>query len=131
MFKDKRIEYTPLLISTAVSENIGMNEAIILARIGYWCSVNKDDYHYKEGHYWMYNSISKWIDDLKQFGMRRSTIQSAIKTLEDNNLIITGSFNSKPYDRTKWYRVNEEEIVKLQEDGLKVKEQTISDISEY
>src|SRR5690625_5636932 len=67
-----------------------------------------------EGHKWVYNSYDDWQ---KQFPFwSKPTIVRIFKRLKDADLIVTGNYNKRSYDRTKWYR-SEEHTSELQSRG--------------
>lgn len=101
------------IFDVELAEEIGVNAAIILENLSFWCKKNKaNDKHEYEGSTWTYNSV-------KAFGklfpyLTRSSINNALKTLEDLGYIITGNFNKIAYDRTKWYSVTEKGMSKIE-----------------
>ena len=61
--------------------------------------------HEHDGYYWMYAKASK-MQTVFPF-WTANKIQKTLKKLEDNEVIISGSFNSSAWDRTKWYTLPE------------------------
>ena len=91
---------------TEVAKKYGMKEAVILENLYFWCSKNKANNHnFFDGNYWTYNSI-KAFSEMFDY-MTEKQIYAALKTLEDNGLIISGCYNTNKYDRTKWYALTE------------------------
>ena len=58
-----------------------------------------------DGEYWTYCSV-KAFEELFPY-MSKKTIRTSLQKLEDSGVIKCGYFNSKPYDRTKWYALTE------------------------
>lgn len=93
-----------------VAKEVGTDAAIILSNIEFWISKNRDDeerveedkrLHYKDGAYWTYNSVQGW---LKYFPyLTHDKIRRALERLESKGYIVSGKFNSKNWDQTKWY----------------------------
>lgn len=98
----RKIAFSPELASI-----IGLNECIFLSQLEYWLSVkesNDDRRTFREGRMWVYNSYDKWLEQFPFWS--RNTLIRAIKSLEGKGIIITGNFNSKGYDKKKWYSVD-------------------------
>ena len=100
----------PVLFSAKLAAEIGLNEAILLQQINYWI---KRTNNVRDGYKWVYNSVSQWAKQLPFFS--ESTIKRTIKSLKDKELIITGSYNVKNFDKTSWYRINYEALNELAE----------------
>lgn len=89
-----------------IAEAYGLNEAIILNNIRFWVIHNEaNGTNFHDGRYWTYNSM-KAFEKLFPY-MKPFAIRTALKTLEENGLIITGSYNKSSYDRTKWYALSD------------------------
>lgn len=90
---------------------IGTTESIILHQIHYWLGVaqkmknqNERMRHYHDGRWWTYHTLNEWHSEFPNWNEK--TIHRAIKNLEKMGLIVTGVFNVKGYDRTKWYSID-------------------------
>ena len=102
----------PLVVIKELADIIGLNEAIILQQVHYWTELNRQARrNYHEGYCWTYNSIEAWHDQFSFWSV--DTIRRAIGTLEGRGLLISGNYNKMKMDRTKWYRVNYNELEKL------------------
>lgn len=89
-----------------IATKYGMAEAVIFENIVFWCRKNKaNGANIKNGLAWTYNSI-KAYEELFPY-LTKKKIISALNNLEEKGLIITGSYNNNPYDRTKWYAVTD------------------------
>lgn len=97
------ISEPPLQVLPSLAVELGsVDEAIILQQVHYWLQRSKN---IREGHRWIYNSMADWM---KQFPWikSRKTMTKYFNDLEDRGLIITGNYNKKAFDKTKWYRIN-------------------------
>lgn len=91
---------------TEIAEAYGVNCAVILNHIYYWCLKNEaDNINLKDGRYWTYSSI-KALCKLFPY-LTRDSIQYAIRKLVDAGMILEGEFNENKMDRTKWYSITE------------------------
>lgn len=85
-------------------KNNGVKKALLLTQVEYWCSKKL---HNVNGHFWTYNSASEWK---KQFPFwSENTIQQALKDLADRDgLLVRERLSKVKFDKTLWYRVDEE-----------------------
>ena len=84
----------------------GVNAAIVFQDMGHWCEhsrINRRNYH--DGLYWTYNSISALGEHYPY--MSSKAIRTAIQKLVDGELLTTGNFNQKGWDRTLWYALTQ------------------------
>lgn len=111
------LDEEPLIVMPQLACKIGLNESIVLQQIHYWIEINKKaDKNFKDNHYWTFNSYEEWH---KQFPFWSIiTIKRIIKNLEKANLLITANYNQMKIDRTKWYRINYEELESLENSPL-------------
>lgn len=104
----------PLVILPELATKVGLNESIVLQQINYWLNENeKARRNFKDGYYWCYNSYKEWKTNFPFWS--ESTIKRTISRLENCGLIITGNYNKLKIDRTKWYRLNDELLSKIEE----------------
>jgi len=97
-----------LLPSLAIA--VGVNEALMLQQIHYWLDprVNKN---YHKNRFWVYNSYTQWQRQFPFWSER--TLRRSIKSLEDRQLLIYDFFNRTPFDKTKWYSVDYDNVSSL------------------
>ena len=94
-----KMQFDPL-----IAKDIGVEEAIMLSNIEYWCIKNEaNKKHYYEGTYWTYNT-QEAFEELFSF-WTRAQIRRILGNLEDKNYIKSGNFNKAKYDQTKWYSI--------------------------
>jgi hypothetical protein len=110
------IDEYPLLVLPSLAKLLGLHEAIILQQIHYWVEINrKADKNFKDGFYWTYNSYENWQKQFDFVSIR--TIKAAIANLESKGVLVSGIFNKAKFDRTKWYRVDQERLRELKRLG--------------
>lgn len=84
----------------------GILEAVLLYNIRYWVAKNvANEKHFYDGKYWTYNSAKAYAR-LFPYASQQ-TIQRALRKLEEMGAIVTGCYNTNPYDHTKWYSVTD------------------------
>lgn len=97
----------PLVIDVKLAQAIGLNQAIVLQQLNYWLhsrSAKKID-----GKLWVYNRIKDWNEQFPFWS--KNTVQRTLESLEKAGLVVTGNFNRYKFDRTKWYSINQAELV--------------------
>lgn len=112
------IRGNPLILLPELAAAIGLNEAIVLQQVHYWCRINaRAGRNFRDGHYWVYNSIPQWHS---QFPWWKSEgpVKAAFRNLENRKLLISGNYNRLKIDRTKWYRVNYDAVEELETPSL-------------
>jgi len=99
----------PITINPDLAITVGLNEAIVLQQVQYWCRHNEEDgRNYRDGHYWAYNSFPKWQEQFPWWCER--TVKTIFSKLEKQGLLISANYNRLSLDRTKWYRINHEAL---------------------
>lgn len=89
------------------AEEYGVEESIVLQNLIFWINKNKaNGKHSYDGKTWTYNSI-KAFTELFPFWSDRQ-IERILKSLKDQNVILTGNYNESPYDKTTWYALTNE-----------------------
>ena len=98
---------------------IGENGAIIVSQIDYWLEIEKEratadeairKKHYINGRWWIYNTYEQWQQQFPFLSL--STIKREFSKLIDIGVVISDCYNSKGYDRTKWYTLDYEILEK-------------------
>ncbi len=130
----------PLVVDRTLATLIGLNEALVLQQIEYWVNIKETSdkkgkrtikENYADGFYWTYNTVEGWAEEFPFWS--RDTVKRTLKKLRDNNYVVTGNYNGEAYDRTLWYRVNHEELIKLDEKnslGANCTNEETSDVQE-
>ena len=92
--------------SVDVAKEVGVNAAILLQSIKWWCLKNRaNGKHYHDGLYWTYNSVKAWQELYPYLG--KKAIDNALKKLEGLGYIAVGNHNKSAYDKTKWYAITQ------------------------
>lgn len=90
--------------SVEIAKECGVNASILFSNIAYWIEHNRaNGINYHDGHYWTFNSMKAFSELFPYFSEKQ--IKTALKKLEDDELIMTGNYNKLPFDRTKWYAI--------------------------
>jgi hypothetical protein len=101
--KNYNIEHS---FNVEVAMKIGVNAAILLKNIYFWCKHNKaNNRHIHDGNAWTYNTIKAYKELFPYMGDKQ--IRNALGKLQDEGYIQIGNFNKAGYDRTLWYCVTE------------------------
>lgn len=89
-----------------IATKYGILEAILLDSLNYWLLKNEaNKKNYFDGNYWTYNS-TRAFSELFPYASQKK-IQTALKKLIKEGLIVTGNYNKNAYDRTLWYALTE------------------------
>ena len=100
------IDGTQIPVTSELAQVVGLNEAIVLQEVFYWCKVNRREKRPPhDGYYWVYNSYREWKENHFPW-WSISTIRRTFERLEARNLLVAGNYNKSKMDQTKWYRVN-------------------------
>lgn len=91
----------PLVVLPKLAEKIGLNEAIFLQQLHYRLEHAKYEI---DGHRWVYNTVNDWSKQFPFWSQR--TLARTISSLEKRKLVLTGNYNRKGFDRTKWYTID-------------------------
>lgn len=89
-----------------VAKIYGVNCAVLLQNIHHWIKKNEaNGKNFYDGHYWTYNSAKAFTEMFPYLSQKQ--IETALKKLRDDGIIITGNYNEMKYDRTLWYAITE------------------------
>ena len=84
------------------AEQYGVDGAVMLHHIRYWVAKNEaNENNYHEDKYWTYNSTKAFAQLFPFWSARK--VGRVLNKLEEEGAIISGNFNGKRYDRTKWF----------------------------
>lgn len=116
------------------AQKYGVEGAVILYNMKFWLTKNKANKSHinklgDKTYYWTFNSV-KAFSELFPY-MSKSQITRTIKKLEESGELISGEFNKKNYDRTKWYTTSQFEILELTKmtNGVNENDKPIPDIN--
>lgn len=86
----------------AVATRYGVDAAIMIENFRFWIAKNKaNGRHFYEGRFWTYNSIKAFSELFPYWSAPQ--IRRILDKLEDAEVLVSGSFNASPWDKTKWY----------------------------
>ena len=92
--------------NTDVASRFGVDGAIIIENLFFWIQKNKaNEKHFYDGSFWTYNSMRAFAELFPYWTHRQ--IERILKNLIKQGAISTGNYNKIPYDRTKWYTLND------------------------
>lgn len=95
----------------------GLHEAIIISNLQFWLAKNRaNEKHMHDGRTWTYNSIRAFGDLFPYLTPKQ--IRSAVDSLVERGILIKGSYNENPYDRTAWFAFQDEEQFLLPREPL-------------
>lgn len=85
-----------------VARRCGVNAAILLSDIQYWCERSKGDpAHLREGRVWMWSSVRDFRERHPYLTARQ--IRYALEQLTAAEVVITAQYSDRALDRTIWY----------------------------
>lgn len=106
------INEPPLQVLPTLAVGIGLNNAIVVQQVHYWLRVSKND---RDGHKWVYKTIDEWNEEFPFWSKR--TLERVIESLEDMKILVSSNYNKLRMDRTKWYRIDYENLNKCCNDA--------------
>ncbi|NJL65196.1 MAG: ArsR family transcriptional regulator [Methylacidiphilales bacterium] len=101
---------SPLLVPPLLAAEIGLEEALILQQIHYFCQISK---HVKDdGRIWFWKTLNDWGETLPFLKM--SKIRRAIANLKDKfQLIDIRRHSEKTWYQANWFTINVENVEAL------------------
>ena len=97
---------TKHVFDTNVAAQVGVVAATLYENIKFWVQKNAANRkHFHEGRYWTYNSHKAFAEQFQY--LTKNQVRANLKKLIDADLILSGSYNENPYDRTMWYTCTE------------------------
>ena len=104
-------------LNPKIANKYGLNCALILNHIIYWVNENqknnKTSTHFHESKWWTYSSVRELSEHFTYLTV--SQIRTALKSLKENELILTANFNNS-CSRTLWYAISDKTISLLSEE---------------
>lgn len=113
---------TVLRVYPALAREIGLNESMMLLQIDFWVSISTALEN--DGHPWTYQSVSEMREKAFPF-WSRDTINRIVNSLIKKGLVVVGNYNQKKYDKTRWLRLDYEQLGELS--SIKVGSDSLSD----
>jgi len=99
------------------AKKYGIEKAILLYNLRFWLDKNKanrKNVYIKNDteYFWTFNSASAFLEIFPY--MSESSIKRWLTELEKDGIILTGNFNKRKNDRTKWYTMPEYSIAQIE-----------------
>ena len=104
-----------LVFNPTLARLIGDRQAILLQQIQYWLDINeqtKNEYNYREGRWWTYNTYEAWVEESFPFWSTRM-LRRLMKDLEEKGLVITKKFECSDWKQRKWYTIDYDAVESL------------------
>jgi len=100
----------------------GADAATIIQNLMFWIKKNiANKKHCYEGKYWTYNSLDAFVELFPW--LNRDQIFRILNKLTKNGYIEKGEFNKFAYDRTKWYTIIDESILRIYNVDITISQQ--------
>ncbi|WP_418302441.1 hypothetical protein [Lysinibacillus fusiformis] len=107
--EERLVEGAFLGFSPVLAKIIGLNEAVFLNQLHYWKQRSKNE---RDGFVWVYKTYLEWQHELPFWS--NATIRRVISSLEKQDLLVsTSEYNKMGIDKTKWYRINYENLTNI------------------
>ena len=110
----------PIAVSKELAKIVGLDEAIVLQQVHYLSGKSEEGRrNYRDGEFWVYKSYTAWKEEFPWWG--ETKIKTIFRNLEKQGFLVSGVFNKKGMDRTKWYRINYDALYALRDsssDGI-------------
>jgi hypothetical protein len=95
----------------------GLPEAVMISNFQFWITKNRaNKENAREGRTWTYNSIKAFTDLFPYLSVGQ--IRRTLDRLVELQVLVTGTFNERAVDRTKWYAFYDECIFLPQQNHL-------------
>lgn len=112
-----------------VAKECGVNASILFTNIYFWVEHNRaNGANFHDGTYWTFNSMKAFSELFPYLSQKQ--INTALKKLEDEELIATGNYNKLPFDRTKWYSVTKKGYSFMQKGEIPIDQKGDMDLPE-
>lgn len=112
-----------------------LDKALVLQQLHYYIGrarENNNEFVFREGRWWVYNSYPQWKEDHFPF-WSEAKIGRIFRSLEKDGLVTGKQLSSHHYDRRKWYTINYDkvdELLKCTVDDSKLTRCTASDCND-
>lgn len=110
------LDSPPLVVQKELAVALdSLDQALVVQQIHFLANVaedNNNQYTFRQGHWWVYNSYSQWREDHFPF-WSETKLGRIFRLLETRGLIVAKKLDSYKYDQRKWYRVDYEQLDKI------------------
>lgn len=94
-----------------IAVQYGVDEAVFIQNLRFWIQRNEaNEKNFYEGKCWVFNSQRAWPKLFPYW--TRKQIRRIVEKLRDLGVIEVGCFNESPYDRTAWYTLRNDLLLK-------------------
>lgn len=98
---------------------VGIDEAILLRNIAYWCFKNKaNERNFKNGRYWTYNTLKAYAEEFPFWSVQN--IRTILNRLIHKGWLLKGSFNKDNLNHTCWYALSDSAICYIPRYGVRI-----------
>ncbi len=125
-FMDNKNKNEHYYVSVNDTKQFGIIQAAILGRIKWWCQYNKEKgikNRFLDGFWWSGYLSARELSE--QIGLSPSTVDKNITKLLEIGILVKGNYNKKGFDRTRWFRINDEYV------SLNVVNKLVSEENEF
>lgn len=99
-------------LSADVSKFLSASEAIVIENLAFWIKKNiSNNKHFHDGYFWTYNTYKSFSESITCFTERQ--IRTIMTKLTNKGIIMTSNYNKTKYDRTKWYTIIDDRVLKI------------------
>lgn len=100
----------PILIKPLIAAALNSDrQAYFIQQVKYWMKKNRDKgRNYHDEQQWMFNTLEDWHAEFPWLSVM--TIRRIVDALKEKEILITGNYNKKKYDKTTWYSINERKL---------------------
>jgi hypothetical protein len=92
-----------------------LDKALVLQQLHYYMGrarENNNEFVFKQGRWWVYNSYPQWKEDHFPF-WSEAKIGRIFRSLEKDGLVTGEQLSAHLYDRRKWYTINYDKVDEL------------------
>ena len=98
-----------------VAMRYGVDEAILLDSMVYWCRTNRaENRNYEDGRWWTYNSIKGLAKMFPWWSEKQ--VRRIVASCVDQGALLSAEYNKMRGDRTTWYSVSDDLLALYGED---------------
>ncbi|MBY0264420.1 MAG: hypothetical protein K2P90_03195, partial [Holosporales bacterium] len=101
----------PFVVSRALIHGVGLEQALVLQQIHYWCDPKRNQNHF-HGKYWVHNTYKQWQKQFSFWNLKK--IQRVFNTLERCELLVSFIQQTNCH-KTKFYTINYERLSSMRE----------------
>ena len=111
----------PIVLNRGLAIIFGdADTALLFQQLHYWINLNKEYAQsnkrnietYHNGRFWCFQTYEEWNKEFSWISY--NSVRRKIKKLEELGVVISGNFNKLNLDRTKWYTIDYQKLLELQ-----------------